>query len=208
MLNTIAVALKRLAFRVFRKAKQPEKRTQNASSGNSSIPFQLIDNPETALGGQELYAIGRITVQMAALELDLIRFLSALMFKNPDAGIAVFLGINLKSLIEMLLPAFRLKVKSEAFDDDIVSLVSALDKLAAERNAIVHGQWHYDPLQQRPMRAKTRKGKPKDKEQLHYFQTEKTSAYALHQFADLLVLARKVVVRFYQKLLRESLIAG
>jgi hypothetical protein len=82
-----------------------------------------------AEAGACYHAIGRITVQMAALELDVMHFLSALLFKNPQAGISVFLGINLKTLIEMLLPAFRLKVASRAYEDDITSLVSALEKL-------------------------------------------------------------------------------
>lgn len=143
---------------------------------------------------------------MAALELDLMRFLSVLLFKNPNAGISVFLGLNVKTLIEMLSHTFHLKVQGSPYDDDIVSLISALEKISEERNSIAHGQWHYDNVQHRILKTRTRKGKRKNKEQLHYLQTEKTSAVALDQFADIVILARRVLVRFYQKLLREKLV--
>jgi hypothetical protein len=173
----------------------------------SEVDSFLTDDPESVLESRELRAIGRITVQMAALELDLIRFLGALLFKSPNAGYAVFLGVNMKSLIEMLVQTFRLKVKGSLFNDDILSLASALTKINEERNSIVHGQWHYDNIQQRIFKARTRKGKPKKEEQLYYLETEKTSAAALEHFADLVILARKTVVRFYEKLLRDRLIA-
>jgi len=174
---------------------------------DGSIPFSLIQDPETALSIGELRAIGRVTVQTAALELDLIRFLSTLLFGNPDIGVSVFLGLNLKSLIDMLPHAFRLKVKTESYDDDIMSLVSALEKLAAERNTIVHGQWHYDVTEHRVLKTKARKTKRAKREQLYFVQTEKASAHQLNEIADLIVLARKVLVAFYQKLLSNKLVA-
>lgn len=93
------------------------------------------------LTGEQLAAIGSITVESAYLE-SLVETLIREMTKVPDEVLRVMLpGAMLAKKLEIFKEIVSLKTRSKSKKQAFVKIVGRLEELNMKRTIAVHGQW-------------------------------------------------------------------
>ncbi len=149
--------------------------------------FSSKEDPESILSDISLMEVGRVVVQMAALELAVKRLISVIITGNPTRGLPIVIDRDLRPTLEILTETIKAKPELADIHEISKKVLQRIEKLSEKRNSIVHGEWYLDPehgVSVRRLRKAPKNTKPNGEN------TEIINLNVIHSWVDTIRQAR------------------